>query len=156
MATVPRLNHETAPVAFFRRNTPADTAPQQPAPVQTDAPQVEPTSTESNLVEPSPHPVVLGSIQSAREQAVALVDALVETGYEGKSLSVGQLCTLHYKLSELSGTIPRGWLAIARELKRMGLPKVKLWKGEGGEIVLVTYYEIVAPPGNVVALARKA
>jgi hypothetical protein len=41
----------------------------------------------------------------------------------------------------------------AQELKRMGLRKAKLWTGDGGELALITIYEIAEPPDNVVDLA---
>jgi hypothetical protein len=95
----------------------------------------------------------LGAIRSAREQAAALLVVLVDAGFSGRSLSAQQLCSLHFKLCEDSGSFPRGWLAIAREMKRMGLRKVKLWVAREDGPELVTYYEIAEPPANVVELA---
>ena len=106
-----------------------------------------PSPTKSNLVRSCSVPIA-----TAGEQAVALVHALVDAGFVGKSLNVDQLCGLHFKLCEETGSIPRGWLAISRELKRIGLPKAKLWTDEE----MVTIYEIAAPPANVVQMARKA
>jgi hypothetical protein len=148
-------------IDLFRRKAPP------PVPARTDATEVElsrglvepdptestPSPTQSDLVEPTPTKLVLGSITSAREQAAALLHALVDTGYTGKTLSVDQLCGLHHMLSEKTDCIPRGWLAIARELKRMGLRKVKLWRRADDGPVLVTFYEIAEPPDNVVDLA---
>jgi hypothetical protein len=119
---------------------------------------VEPDGIQVHQDQPSPtesgNSVELGGIRSAREQAAALLHALVDAGYAGKSLPNGSLFALHVKLCKEAGWLPRGWLAIGRALRRMGLRKAKLWCASEDGPELVTYYEIAAPAGNVVDLKR--
>jgi hypothetical protein len=92
---------------------------------------------------------ILEGLDTAREQAVALVSALVEAGLSGKAMPIDRLATAHTTLCRERGCAARGWFAVARELKRMGLRKAKVWvKGN-----LVTYYELPASAGPVVDLA---
>jgi hypothetical protein len=99
--------------------------------------------------EPEFNPI-LENLGSAREQAAALVAALVDAGFSGKALPIDRLVDIHLELCNKRSCPPRGWFAVSRELKRMGLAKWKIWVSGN----LVTYYLIAEPAGNVVELKR--
>jgi hypothetical protein len=83
-----------------------------------------------------------------------LVEALLAAGYGGKSIYQGDLEVFHRILYQERGWAPVSWLAICRELKRLGLRKAKL--STDGE--RLTMYVISAPATNVVqrpAIDRK-
>jgi hypothetical protein len=135
---------------IFRRNAPADTGLHRSAEVDTSAQQVEPLQPS----EPEWQPLIVGTIHSPRERASLLMDEVLSAGYGGKSIYQGDLEVFHRILCERDGWAPVSWLAICRELKRLGVRKAKL--STGGE--RLTMYVIEAPASNVVkhpAIDRK-
>ena len=117
-------------------------------------PNTEPgeTKVEPNETEVAPWPILEG-LGTAREQAAALIGALVEAGLAGKAVPIDRLAAVHRKICTERNAVTRGWLAVSRELKRLGLRKTKVWVGAD----LVTYYIVaeLAPP-NVVNIHQKA
>src|SRR5687768_8687929 len=108
------------------RSAPVPTEAHQPAPVDTSAHRSGPMAP------------VLGSVRWPREHAVALVEALVAEGLAGRSIYVGDLEEAHHVVCERLGWQPTRWPAIGRELRKLGLQKVKV--DIDGE--RLTYYEI--------------
>jgi len=103
-----------------------------------------------NSVEPQWQPLIVGTIHSPRERAILLVEALRATGYDGKSIYQGDLAVFHGNLCEERGWAPVSWLAICRELKRLGLRKYHMHvDGER-----LTMYGIAPPRTNVMQLRK--
>jgi hypothetical protein len=131
---------------LWRRNSEPQPTPDEPGPAQCQ--QVPP---EADTDAEQSGPVILGGIRTAREHAVALLDALLAAGLDGRSLLQSDMEEIHLNLCEQNRWIWRRWPAIGRELKSLGLRKTKVW-AEGQRL---TVYEIAAPASNVVALERE-
>jgi len=109
-------------------------APQKLVPDSADRSGIELNDAEpSGTIYP-----VLGSVRWPREHAVALVAALVEAGFTGRSLYVKDLEEAHHAVCGRLGWMPTRWPAIGRELRKLGLKKVKV-EIDGERL---TYYEI--------------
>jgi hypothetical protein len=138
---------------IFRRNTPADTGSHRSAEVDTSAQQVEPLQTS----EPEWRPLIVGTIHHPRERAILLVEALVAAGYGGKSIYQGDLAVFHGLLCKERGWANVSWLAVCREMKRIGLRK---WTGhvDGERLTMYEISQLTQPGSNVVqhpAIDRK-
>jgi hypothetical protein len=106
---------------------------------------------------PEWQPLIVGTIHSARERAILLVEFMVAAGYGGKSIYQGDLEEFHLRLCEHHGWAAVSWLAICRELKRIGLRK---WTGfvDGQRLTLYEIQPVTEPASNVVqhpAIDRK-
>src|SRR5262245_49360077 len=98
---------------------------------------------------------VLGEIHKPREHALALVQYLLASGAQGKSLSVPDLMQAHFQMCAAMGWGWRKWAAIGRELKLMGLKTGTVTVGSER----ITYYQIepvAEPASNVVSIERRA
>jgi hypothetical protein len=69
--------------------------------------------------------LTVGTIHSPQERATLLAEALIEAGLAGKAVYHGDLEVFHRILCEQRGWAASSWLAICRELKRLGLRKAK-------------------------------
>jgi hypothetical protein len=93
--------------------------------------------------------VVLGVLRPPREHALALLEAMRAAGLDGKCLLQEDLAAFHLILCEARGWMPRRWLSVGRELKRLGIRRGKEWN-EGRRR---TVYEIGEPLETVVEFA---
>jgi len=122
----------------------------QPTPGETAADKCAQMPTDADTDAEQSGPVVLGGIRTAREHAIALLEALRAAGLDGRSLLADDMEEMHRMLCEQNAWIYRRWPAVGREQKRLGLRKTKVW-ADGQRL---TAYEIAAPTSNVVALER--
>lgn len=135
-----------------RSPAPVDTGPQRSAEVCTDVAQVDTGAQQAPEVppaEPQWQPLIVGTIHHPHERAVLLVQALIDAGYSGKSIYQGDLEVFHRILREQHGWAPVSWLAICREMKRIGLRK---WTGyvDGERLTLYEIQPMTKPASNVV------
>jgi len=122
-------------------------------PVSTGVDPCEPVSSGGNPCEPPPTgeqdpALVFGSLKSAKEHAIKVVEVIRATGCTDRAIYQGEIQGMHVDLCEDLTWVPRKWDAVGRELAK--LPGVRR-----GEIKLghhrLTVYE-VAPLEEVVEL----
>ena len=101
---------------------------------------------------------VVGAIRSAEEHAIALLeelrDALWENHLEGKAIYQGTIHSAYLLMCTERDWCPRGWNAVARELKKLpGVRKAKVW---GSQRQRLTFYEIDQHPETTYFVPEQA
>ena len=129
--------------------------PNSLAPVDIDLHRSEPMSTDADQSVPVQsdaddwRPIIIGTVHSPLERATLFIEAMIEAGFEGKSIYENDLCEFHRRICLERGWALLNWGSMLRALGPKGL-NLRLKRKLHTDIGRLTMYAIRKPEAAAV------